>query len=69
MSINSTKTDLAEAIELYDQLKLKLNDQGDLSSFSEEEWQSRIRSLGLDTVNELITRSIQDLFSNIHNLF
>lgn len=68
MSISSTKTDLAEAIELYDQLKLKLNDQGDLSSFSEEEWQSRIRSLGLDTVDELITRLIQDLSSNIHNL-
>lgn len=51
MSITSVKLELAEAIELYKQLKANLNDRSDLHSISEGEWQSRIRTLGLDAVS------------------
>lgn len=51
MSITSVKLELAEAIELYEQLKANLNDRSDLHSTSEADWQSQIRTLGLDAVS------------------
>jgi transketolase len=49
MSITASKRQLAEAIELYDHLKLELSDNVD--NYSEEEWQNRLRSLGLEAVS------------------
>lgn len=50
MSLNQTKTQLAEAIDLYEHLESELNDVRDLESYSEEEWQAQLRNLGLETV-------------------
>lgn len=51
MSITQTKTQLAEAIGLYEHLKLELNQTQNLDSYTEEEWQARLRNLGLETVS------------------
>lgn len=52
MSITQTKTQLVEAIDLYNHLKSELNDNRNLDSYSEEEWQTRLRNLGLETVSK-----------------
>lgn len=51
MSINQTKTQLTEAIDLYNHLKVELDNKNNLEVYSEEEWQTRIRNLGLEAVN------------------
>lgn len=60
MSITSVKLELAEAIELYEQLKANLNDRSDLHSTSEADWQSRIRTLGLDAAKLIQTSRMLD---------
>lgn len=51
MSITQTKTQLVEALDLYEHLNSELNLTRNLDSYSEEEWQTRLRNLGLETVS------------------
>jgi hypothetical protein len=51
MSLSQTKTQLAEAIDLYEHLESELSNKSNLKSYSEEDWQARLRNLGLETVN------------------
>ncbi|KAG2210320.1 hypothetical protein INT47_003305 [Mucor saturninus] len=60
MSITQTKTQLAEAIGLYEHLKLELNQTQNLDSYTEEEWQARLRNLGLETATLMHTGRILD---------
>jgi hypothetical protein len=61
MSINQTKLQLAEAIDLYNHLKVELDDKSNLETYSEEEWQARIRNLGLEAVNINLSLNISFL--------
>jgi hypothetical protein len=52
MSINFIKGELANAIELHDHLSSEL-DNSNVEAFTDEDWHSRLRSIGLETVKEL----------------
>lgn len=51
MSIIASKKQLAEAVELYNNLKSELDDGNNVDGYSEEEWQKRLRSLGIEAVS------------------
>jgi hypothetical protein len=51
MSILASKRQLVEAIELYDHLKTELSNKDAINTYSEEEWQKRLRNLGLEAVS------------------
>lgn len=53
MSITQTKTQLVEAIDLYEHLRSELQQTQNIDSYTEEEWQTRLRNLGLETVSDL----------------
>lgn len=53
MSINEAKKQLADAIAKYEHLKLELNNQNSLESYSEQEWHTHLRNLGLETVSKI----------------
>ncbi|KAG2237716.1 hypothetical protein BDF21DRAFT_452295 [Thamnidium elegans] len=68
MSINQTKAQLTEAIGLYNHLKAELDNKNNLEAYSENEWQTRIRNLGLEAAKLIHLGRILDDDHLIKNL-